>query len=280
MNKQAKDNDALKAIIKKPITEIACPSFSFGKKEFFYNILYNIACEDNRSSLPNILDVFVHASAKEFCSNPAIKDPAHKYYGYGGEPISTIVNLFYDMNIEGFVMLNKKKSSNERVFHNFALIDQKHKFLDINTDFIRNVYGTEIDENFEMEATERKCCIYLPQFPLTGAYSDINSKLFFYNEFSLLFGIITFNGLEKETNKTIGHTLLGLICNDIYIIYDSYKNEFIDFDWTKVVANGAKISQIFSSLYENDLVNLGNFRIELALYINKKDIGPISKCQV
>jgi hypothetical protein len=293
MNASAKGNPALQAIIKEPILKVACPSFKEGRKEFFYNILYNIVCENKRSQLRGTkLDIFIDASAKHFSLN-TVTDVTHETYGQNGEPISTIINLLFEMQIDGFVALNAKRCAEmgmNRKFHNFCLLDRTMNWTKLNQSFSKNENKTAISEDDEITLHERKCFVYLPQFPMADPLKPVFSNVFTTSQlpfssttFLLCFGIISFQCRDKVTKKTMSHAVLGLICNDIYIIYDSNKNQFIDFDWTTIINKDqhAKIIKIFSDMYSEDYENFDFFKVDLAFYINKiARVDPPPSCNV
>uniref|UniRef100_A0A6C0KTV4 Uncharacterized protein n=1 Tax=viral metagenome TaxID=1070528 RepID=A0A6C0KTV4_9ZZZZ len=285
MNTQASADDALKTIIKKPITEIACPDFKGGRKEFFYNILYNIVCEDKQLTLPPALDVFVDVSAKLFCSNPSITNQREKGYGSGGETISAMINLVHDINIDGFIMLNIAKCSVlKKLYHKFAVVDQKDTYLELSRKLFDDVYHTQVDDTTRTKFSDKQCCLYLPQFPMVSSTKLYGVPLiitYYESTFLLCFGIISFSFTDKMKKTYSGHALLGLICNDMFLLYDSESNQFIDFDWTNMgtIDNQRSIIKILSDMYEGiELIN--SVKVDMAFYINKSAKIPVPLCQV
>lgn len=271
MNAQVAKDLELKDIVKKPISDLACPSFAKGRATFFYNILFNIMCKNPQDRLPPTLDVFIHASAKYFCLDTTITNPSHAQYGLAGSAISALINLLYDMSIDGFVFLEQYKGKQEQ-FQRLTIVANTDFKLMLVRKYWLNLYSSNIDEK-DLHIPKRKCCVYiLPEERLKNIERTIQVG-HEQTQFQLSFGLIKFKAMYLD-DRIIGHVILGLFCNDIPILYDSSLNRFFDCDWTRLEEDEVqkKLLKIYKEWFHAIKEITDVFKLECGFYINQKEI--------
>ena len=122
----------------------------------------------------------------------------------------------------------------------------------------------------------------MPVVSSSNKIYDIPLSMTYYESaFLLCFGIISFSFTDKIKKTPSGHGLLGLICNDMFVLYDSESNQFIDFDWTNLASidKQRKIITILSDMYEG-VESINTVKVDVAFYINKSSKIPPPPCQV
>ena len=275
MVKQLEKDDKLKETVIKPITDLACPSFSQGRLAFFYNILYNIVVKKPRDKISNTLDIFVHASAKYFSAKPTITDPTNVEYGQGGYSPSVLINLLLDMNVNGFIYIPEFGPSIR--YHNFVNIDVQDNISVLLNKLRINEYNSQVSDREQIiKMSNRNCLVTIysgtPISQVSNVIIAANG-----NKFLLCFGIIVYFYQDVKTGKVGAHAMVGLLCNDVPIVYDSDTNRFIDCNWTRFDErkNQDIMLKTMAELSAGSEIIFSKFQVFTAFYVNEKAISKL-----
>lgn len=275
MVKQLENDDKLKETVMKPITDLACPSFSQGRLAFFYNVLYNTVVKKPRDKILNTLDIFVHASAKYFSAKPTITDPANVEYGQGGYSPSALINLLLDMNVSGFIYIPEFAPTIR--YHNFVNIDVQDNVTLLLDKLRNNEYKSQVsDQEQIIKMSHRNCLVTIYSgTPISRVSNEIIAAN--GNKFLLCFGIIVYFYKDVKTEKVGAHAMVGLLCNDVPIVYDSDTNRFIDCNWRRFdeKKNQDIMLRTMVEMSAGSPTHFSKFQVYTAFYVNETAISKL-----
>lgn len=230
-----------RAILERPLEEWACPIRYMGRRslDFMNMILYRTY---NKTKIKSTFDILKITSRRFVSMNPS---PTDVLYGHGGMGTYTVLDFLQNVNFPGFIG-NHKTSD----YLYLAPIPSTAR-----TD-VYETYLTSLNKIPDLREVAR-FHYYIDKEPLvlhpkiTPAHLDIGGTTY-----DLEFACININ-LGPNW-----HLIVGIICNGVQMIYDSYNNIFFKANWQNLNDPTviAAIKKVFPTTTDS--------YIEFAFYMN------------